>query len=138
MLALDIDRALAILKKQIAAAPISSEVTLWVESTEPGSRGRPNHLARPQFEEDLGFDMGEDFKDQLRRNFAEALAEVHRAHGQMCLPLLQKAQTVAANIPMEAEGRERRAKMAEDAVQRMLHQIAQCEAGAEEARRQSY
>jgi len=46
-LALDPDRAIAILKKNLASVPPASSVVLWVEHCEKGDGPTPNHLSRP-------------------------------------------------------------------------------------------
>ena len=65
-LALNVERAVSILKKQISKAPVSSEVVLWVESSVANRKAHPNFLSRPhgmgsQLEEGSGFTIDSDF-----------------------------------------------------------------------------
>ena len=62
-LALNVDRALNILKKQMAKAPVNSEVVLWVESSSQGRKAHPNFLSRPHgmTEPEQSFEIDSDF-----------------------------------------------------------------------------
>jgi len=135
-MALDADRAIAILAKKLEGAPSVCDVVLWIEHAEPQSP-TPNFLARPARG---GFPCGLDpeFEAQLRRDFARARAEIHARHAVLVKPLVEQAEAVAARIPNNAADRERRCRIAGEAVSRMQKQLDLCYFGEQEARREFF
>lgn len=133
---LDADRAIAILAKKMEGAPSVCDVVLWIEHAEPQSP-TPNFLARPaRGGPQCGLDP--QFEAQLRQDYARARAEIHARHAVLVKPLVEQAEAVAARIPNGASDRERRCRIASEAVARMQRQLDLCYIGEQEARKDFY